>query len=43
VRLVADRYGLATELTERRGTGDRESWLGVGIATPYARLRLRAA
>jgi hypothetical protein len=43
VRLVADRHGLAAELTERRGTGDRESWLGVGIATPYARLHLRAA
>lgn len=49
VRLTARRLGLSTVVvTEsdrpsargRRRVGDREGWLGVGIATPYARLRL---
>jgi len=41
VRLVAHRHGRVLELVQRRHIGEREGWLGVGIATPYARLRLR--
>ncbi|HEY7223810.1 MAG TPA: hypothetical protein VH561_09505 [Micromonosporaceae bacterium] len=52
VRLTARRHGLATVTAiagqarsaasrgGRRRVGEREGWLGVGIGTPYVRLRL---
>jgi hypothetical protein len=48
VRLMAARYGLVAVLglavdeprPTRRRVGEREGWLGVGIGTPYVRLRL---
>jgi hypothetical protein len=55
VRLAAQRHGLATApvastdqtgrlpRSGRRLIGDREGWLGVGIGTPYVRLRLTRA
>ncbi len=55
VRLMAGRHGLSVApslaLEEssslgrigRRRLGEREGWLGVGIGTPYVRLRITAA
>jgi hypothetical protein len=49
VRLAARRRGLRTVASAtddgaarrgRRRIADREGWLGVGIGTPYVRLRL---
>ncbi len=48
VRLMAGRYGLIAALAlaadelrpSRRRVGEREGWLGVGIGTPYVRLRI---
>ncbi len=48
VRLMAGRYGLTAvpslalddRSPGRRRVGEREGWLGVGIGTPYVRLRI---
>jgi hypothetical protein len=50
VQLIASRSGYAAEpslvadepRTESRRVGEREGWLGVGIGTPYVRLRISA-
>ena len=51
VRLMAGRYGLTAVPSlavdeprpGRRRVGEREGWLGVGIGTPYVRLRMTSS